>query len=179
MIDAITLLEKYTRDNPELYRTLLGHSRAVCDKAIAIIERKNLSLDRQFVEEAAMLHDIGVVRCDAPSIYCFGSAPYICHGIEGRAILEAEGLPRHALVCERHTGSGISASQIKENGLPLPARDMLPLSPEEKLICYADKFFSKSRELDKEKPLEKIMAQMQAHGQEAYRRFIDLHTLFV
>lgn len=177
-LDTTALIEKYTAGNPELLRILVGHSRAVCDKALAIIERKHPDIDRVFVEEAAMLHDIGVVRCDAPSISCFGSRPYICHGIEGRAILEAEGLPRHALVCERHTGSGLSANQIIEAVLPLPHRDMLPLSLEEKLICYADKFFSKSRDLTAEKPIEKIMAQMQAHGREAYERFVELYSLF-
>lgn len=177
-MNPITLLQKYTVDNPRLYEILLGHSRAVCDKAIAIIERKKLDIDRQFVEEAAMLHDIGIVRCDAPSIYCFGSQPYICHGVEGRAILEAEGLPRHALVCERHTGSGISAAQIETQDLPLPRRDMLPLSLEEKLICYADKFFSKSRQLNQEKSIEKIISQMQGHGPEVCERFIQLHSMF-
>lgn len=176
--DVYGLLRKYTQGNPELLRILLGHSEAVCDKALSIIDKKRLDMDREFVREAAMLHDIGVVRVNAPSISCFGTEPYICHGIEGRKILEQEGLPRHALVCERHTGSGLSAKQIAEQNLPLPHRDMLPQTEEEKLICYADKFFSKSRSLTEEKPVEKIMAQMRAHGEEAYKRFMEMHDLF-
>lgn len=187
MLDTQELLEKYTAGNPELLRILTGHSQAVRDLALEIIDRKGLdrpgpdghpAIDRQFVEEAAMLHDIGCVRVDAPSIHCYGPDPYICHGIDGRAILEAEGLSRHALVCERHTGSGISVDQIIAQDLPLPHRDMLPLTLEEKLICYADKFYSKSRDLRAAKPLDKIMAQMAAHGPEALARFQALHALF-
>ena len=172
------LLRKYTQGNSRLLHILTGHSEAVRDKALEIARVRMLDVDLLFVEEAAMLHDIGVVRVDAPSISCFGTEPYICHGIEGRAILESEGLPRHALVCERHTGSGISARQIVQRNLPLPHRDMLPLSLEEKLICYADKFFSKSRDLRAEKPVERIMEQMKAHGPEAYDRFMALHQIF-
>lgn len=172
------LLRKYTQGNPELLRILTGHSEAVRDKALSIAQAKKLDIDLLFVEEAAMLHDIGVVCVDTPSISCFGTEPYICHGIAGRTILESEGLPLHALVCERHTGSGISAAQIAERNLPLPHRDMLPLSTEEKLICYADKFFSKSRDLRAEKPLERIMEQLKAHGAEAYARFMEMHRQF-
>ncbi|MCM1319328.1 MAG: phosphohydrolase [Muribaculaceae bacterium] len=177
-MDPITLIDKYTEGNPELRRIIIGHSEAVRDKAFDIIERKQLDLNRQFVAEAAMLHDIGVVRVDAPGISCFGPEPYICHGICGRAILDSEGLPRHALVCERHTGSGITAEQIVAENLPLPHRDMIPLSMEEKLICYADKFFSKSRDLRDEKPVERIFEQMQKFGYGSLERFAALHEMF-
>jgi uncharacterized protein len=96
----------------------------------------------------------------------------------GAEMLRNEGLPRHALVCERHTGSGLSADDIIKENLPLPPRDMLPLSVEERVICYADKFFSKSRRLDEEKPVDKIMAQMAAHGADVASRFADLHAQF-
>lgn len=176
--DYISLLQKYTTGNPRLYEILLGHSTAVADKALAIIDRKNLQIDKDFVYQAAMLHDIGVVRVDAPSIACYGSEPYICHGVCGRQILEAEGLEPYALVCERHTGSGITREQILNEKLPLPPREMIPLSLEEKIICYADKFFSKSRTLTQEKPVEKIFDQMKAFGYGAFERFVELHMLF-
>ncbi len=145
-------------------------------KALGCLRAHGLSADLQFVEEAAMLHDIGVVECDAPSIYCHGSLPYICHGVAGRKMLDELGLPRHALVCERHTGSGLSVADIIRQELPLPHRDMLTI--EEKAICYADKFFSKSGELTKEKPLDKVMRQMADHGEDSLDRFMALHNLF-
>lgn len=172
------LLEKYTDGNPRLLHILIEHSEAVRDLALEISRRRNLDVDREFIAEAAMLHDIGVVRCDAPSISCFGALPYICHGTEGARIVRLEGLPRHALVAERHTGAGISASDIVEQKLPIPVKDYLPLSLEEKLICYADKFYSKSRDLREPKPLEKIRAQMAAHGTDTAARFAVLESLF-
>ena len=59
-----------------------------------------------------MLHDIGIFKCDAAGIQCFGTEPYICHGRIGAELLRSEGFPRHARVCERHTGAGITKAQI-------------------------------------------------------------------
>lgn len=178
MVDTEKILAKYSGDNEQLLHLLIAHNSAVAQKSLAIAYDKNLNVDRDFVYEAAMLHDIGVVKCDAPSIFCFGIEPYIRHGVEGRLILEKEGLPRHALVCERHTGAGITKLQIIEQNLPLPHRDMLPVTLEEKLICYADKFFSKSRRPDEEKPVERIISQMEAHGRDSLERFMELQNLF-
>ncbi len=172
------LLEKYTCGNSRLLHILTEHSEAVRDLALEIACNRNLDVDREFIAEAAMLHDIGIVKCDAPSISCFGTLPYICHGTEGARILRLEGLPRHALVAERHTGAGISASEIVARNLPIPPRDYLPISLEEKLICYADKFYSKSRDLREHKPLEKIRAQMAEHGVGTAARFAELELLF-
>ena len=47
---------------------------------------------------------------------CYGDKDYICHGYLGRALLEKEGLPAHALVCERHVGVGLSISDIRAWG---------------------------------------------------------------
>jgi uncharacterized protein len=75
---------------------------------------------------------------------CHGDRPYVCHGVLGRELLERIGLPRHALVCERHVGAGLEREEIHRRSLPLPDRDMRPESIEEILVCYADKFFSKN-----------------------------------
>ncbi len=161
-----------------MLETVLTHSECVAKKALECAEKRLLDIDLGFVKEAAMIHDIGVVRCNAPSIYCYGTQPYICHGIEGRAMLESLGLPRHALVCERHTGSGLSLDDIVRQNLPLPHRDMLPVSLEEKLICYTDKFFSKSGDLTHEKPIDMVVKQMSRFGQDSLDRFMALHALF-
>ena len=127
------------------------------------------------MEEAALLHDIGIFLCDAPDICCTGTLPYICHGVEGRRLLEAEGLPRHALVCERHTGSGLTVDDIVRQGLPLPHRDMTPQTLEEKLVCYADKFYSKSGDIQAEKPFGRVLKSIARHGKDAEARFLSLH----
>ena len=79
------VIDKYYPHNNELRHILLTHSRSVADLALTLAKRlPELNLDLQFVEEAAMLHDIGIVRCDAPSIHCHGTEPYIAHDASGR-----------------------------------------------------------------------------------------------
>lgn len=177
-MNPIDIIERYYDKSAPLFGVLTLHSECVARKAAECIEQCRLDIDKEFVYEAAMLHDIGIFRCNAPDIHCHGDLPYICHGVEGRKILEAEGLPRHALVCERHTGAGLTVDDIIRQNLPLPLHDMLPLSPEEKLICYADKFFSKSGYVAREKPLDKVIASMARHGEDTLSRFMELHEMF-
>ena len=89
----------------------------------------------------------------------------------------AEGYPRHARVCERHTGAGLSAAEIEAQNLPLPHADLLPETLEEKVICYADKFFSKTK-LDREKTLEQAERSVAKHGGEGLARFKEMEKLF-
>ena len=177
-MDYNLIIQKYYNGNPELLKILLKHSKAVADKAIAIAEaHPELPIDRQFVMEAAMVHDIGIIKTNAPDIQCFGTEPYIRHGVLGAEMMRAEGFPLHARVCERHTGAGLSLNEIEEQSLPLPHEDLLPETLEEKLICYADKFFSKTR-LDREKTLEQAERSVAKHGEEGLRRFKEMEEIF-
>lgn len=124
-----------------------------------------------------MLHDIGIFKCDAAGIQCFGTEPYICHGRIGAELLRSEGFPRHARVCERHTGAGITKSQIIAQNLPLPQQDFLPETMEEKVICYADKFFSKTH-LDREKTIEQAEKSLSKFGDEGVLRFREWEKCF-
>ena len=178
IIDINWLFQSYYHDNPHLRRIVIDHSKEVAKKAIDIVNKKKLKLDKKDVYCAAMLHDIGVVKCDAKDIYAHGSLPYLRHGLEGKKILENHHLHTYAKVCERHTGAGLTKKEIIENNLPLPPIDMLPISLLEKLICYSDKFFSKSKDLHREKPIDEVMEQMKRYGEEPYLRFLALHRLF-
>ena len=170
-MDALAIINKYYPEDNELKHILLTHSRSVADKALWKADRHpELNLDRQFLEEAALLHDIGVFLTDAPGIHCHGSHPYICHGYLGSELMRQEGFPRHALVCERHTGAGISLQAIQAQELPIPHREMVPVSLEEQVICFADKFFSKTH-LDREKPVEKALKSISRFGEEGILRF--------
>ena len=142
-MDAERLLKKYFTNQAAL-EIVLKHSHLVAEKALAVARALDMPVDLLFIEEAALIHDIGVSRVHAPKIFCFGEMPYICHGIAGREILEAEGFPRHAMVCERHIGVGLTAADIRRQKLPLPARNMVPLCLEEEIICFADLFYSKN-----------------------------------
>ena len=138
-----------------------------------------LKPDLDFIEAAAMLHDIGIFQTDTPRLGCFGKQPYIRHGILGGNILKREGQPKLALVCERHIGVGISKADIRQQNLPLPNRDMIPVSIEEQIVCYADKFFSKNGNgQSAEKPVSKILKKLSRRGPEKVRRFESWARLF-
>ncbi len=170
-MDALSIINKYYPEENELRHILLYHSRQVADKALAIAAaHPELGLDTAFLEEAAMLHDIGIFQTDAPGIQCFGTQPYICHGYLGAELMRKEGFPRHALVCERHTGAGLSLAEIERQNLPVPHREMVPVSEEEQVICFADKFYSKSK-LEKEKTVEKALKSIAKYGEEGAARF--------
>jgi uncharacterized protein len=151
----------------------------VADKALTIAKsHPEMNFDLDFIEEAAMLHDIGVIYCDAQEIGSYGRYHYICHGYLGAELLQKEGFPRHALVCERHTGTGITLRMIIEKKLPLPHRDFIPVSMEEQLICFADNFFSKSKP-DMERDIIQIQASLRKHGEDVVDRFIYWQKLFL
>jgi len=95
----------------------------------------------------------------------------------GSDLLKKEGLPQHALVAERHTGTGFTKEEIRLKKLPLPDRDMLPLSLEEQLICYADKFYSKSK-LNLQLSVEEIRQNLSFYGKEKVEKFDSWHQLF-
>lgn len=155
------------------------HGRDVAGKALSLAHRHpEMNLDLSFLEEAALLHDIGIFLCNAPDIDCHGHADYICHGYLGAELVQQAGFPKHALVCERHTGTGLPLSLILEKNLPIPHRDMLPVSLEEQLICFADKFFGKLH-LGEEKSLDRIHASLARHGDQAGARFTQWCELFL
>lgn len=177
-MNPLALIDKYYPEDNELKHILLVHSRSVADKALEMARKHpELNLDLTFIEEAAMLHDIGIFMTDADGIFCFGKYPYICHGYLGSELVAREGYPRHALVCERHTGAGLSLKAIMERDLPVPHREMIPISLEEQIICFADKFYSKTK-LDKEKSVEKARKSIEKHGEEGLARFDAWCKLF-
>lgn len=177
-VDIQSILLKYYEEGSALLALLLTHSEMVAKKALECADRRKLDVDNDFVREAAMLHDIGIFRCDATGIFCHGTEPYIRHGIIGAELLRKEGLERHARVCERHTGAGLTCTDIIKERLPLPHRDFLPETTEEKLICYADKFFSKSGDPREEKSIEKVRRSMAKFGEDSLTRFDSLHSIF-
>lgn len=173
------ILRSHISDNPPLLSLLLQHSHSVASLALSMADRHpELSMDRDFVYQAALLHDIGVVQTHAPQIYCYGPFPYICHGYLGAQMLENLGLHRHARVCERHTGVGLSIATIVRQALPLPQKDMIPQTIEEQLICFADKFYSKIAPL-RSRTIEEVRASMAPYGQESLAQIARWEQLFL
>ena len=181
MIDYLAIIDQFyngnanvnvnlnLNPNPNVRDILIRHSEAVARKAVTIVDRHpEWGIDRDFVYAAAMLHDIGIIKCDAPSIGCYGTEPYIKHGVLGGEMLESlsQTLPRREdlkRVCERHTGTGLPGLE--------------PETMEEKIVCYADKFFSKTK-LDKEKTYEEARQSLMKFGEEGVKKFDAWHRMF-
>ncbi len=179
-MDPLTIIKKYFAPGSAAFDILIEHSRMVMAKALAVAENvRHLSPDLIFIRQAAMLHDIGIIFVHAPEISCHGDRPYLCHGYLGRELLEKEGYPLHALVCERHIGTGISVHDIETLNLPLPLRDMRPQTIDEKIVCYADKFYSKRiGRLQHEKSEDEVRGELEKFGREKVRAFDEMRQLF-
>ena len=174
----MSLIKKYYPVDDELRRLLLKHSRQVADRCLEVCSaHSELQLDSIFLEEAAMLHDIGIRWCHAPGIFCVGTDHYIRHGLIGAQLLRDEGFPRHARVCERHTGTGITRQQIERQQLPLPQGDYVPETMEELVVCYADKFFSKSNP-DRVLTAGQVVQGLERFGHEGVLKFLKWHEMF-
>jgi len=140
------------------------------------------AIDYAFLREACMLHDCGIIWCDAPSIFCFGTEPYMKHGDLGAQYLRSVDRVRYARaarVCERHIGTGLTAEEIRSEALPLEPRDLLPETFEEKLVCYADNFYSKDpSRLTVQKSFERVYGSIAKFGASPLSRLMQLHDMF-
>jgi uncharacterized protein len=172
-MDPLELLAEHYESNSKTFNMLVEHGKLVAQKALATARQvPELDPDLEFIKNAAMLHDIGIFLTNSPGFGCYGKHPYICHGILGGELLNKAGHPKLALVCERHIGVGISIADIQQHNLPLPGRDMIPISIEEQLICYADKFFSKNGNAEPaEKSIPEIIANLKRYGPDKVKRF--------
>lgn len=178
MTDYHKIIDRYYPAGSPLRDIYMRHCEAVAAKALDIASKCGLGLNPDDIEAAAMLHDIGIFATNAPSICCNGTEPYITHGIIGAELLRREGCPEEiAAVAERHTGAGLTAQEIAAQNLPLPHTDLCPRTTLERLICYADKFFSKSGDM-KEKDIERVRKSLERFGSSTMQRFEDMHREF-
>lgn len=174
------IIDRYYPEDGALKNIYMIHARKVTEKALAMaVAHPELDIDLQFVEEAAMLHDLGIFLTDAPRIHCFGDKPYICHGYLGAELLRSLGYERHARVCERHTGTGISGLQIVENGWGIPVKDYYPETLEEQLVCFADKFYSKTKHLEQSRTLDEVVASMRRISEESAIKVQEWAAMFL
>ncbi|WP_457553630.1 HD domain-containing protein [Desulfobacula sp.] len=173
-MNPLAIIERFYTPGTKLYQILVQHSLIVSEKSLEIARSLiHLNPDVDFIKKAAMLHDIGIYLTQALSIGCDGEKPYICHGYLGRKLLDEQGFsPEYGLVCERHTGAGITKENIVSNNLPLPQRDMVPVSLEEKIICAADKYHSKNpKHADKKITTLQIIDELGKIGKDHAERF--------
>lgn len=166
MLNVKDIIAQFYKPDTEAYRVLLIHGKMVSILAVEIAHQIDVNdINIRFIEEAAMLHDIGMIKTNTPDLGCFGKEPYIKHGILGKEMLNSIGLFKHALVCETHIGVGITKEDVIKRHLPLPAKDMVPISIEEKIVAFADKFYSKTpHKLTHKKSIDVVRKKIAKHG---------------
>ena len=75
-------------------------------------------------------------------------------------------------------GTGLPLSEIIAQNLPLPHIDLVPETIEEQIICFADKFFSKTK-LDIEKTPEQARKSLEKFGPDSVARFNHWLAIFL
>jgi len=115
---------------------VVGHCKRVSAYAVKIAkacQKKQSNVDVKLIEISALLHDIGRSKTHN-----------VAHALEGGKIATAFNLPESVvLIIERHAGGGIPREEAEKLGWP--ARDYLPKTLEEKIVCYADKRIAGTR----------------------------------
>ena len=72
---------------------------------------------------------------------------------------------------------GLTLEQIAGRNLPVPQREMVPVSIEEQLVCFADKFFSKTHP-EREKTWQEANHALMKFGGDTAQRFKDWAKIF-
>ena len=106
---------------------VIEHCKAVSRTAVSLAgQMKRVEVDGDLVRLGGLFHDIGRARSHD-----------IHHALAGVKIGRELGFPERLLsIIERHIGAGITAAEAVRLGLP--RKDYLPLTPEEKIVSYAD-----------------------------------------
>ena len=111
-------------------KRVIDHSKAVSKfsaKLAKVFRARGTHVDLHLVEIGGLLHDIGRSKTHT-----------VDHGFIGGEVARSMGLPQSIVrIIERHVGGGIPSDEAKRLGWP--ARDYLPETWEEKVVCYADK----------------------------------------
>ncbi len=128
-----------------------------------IAEQANLkSIDLHLIEIGALLHDLG--RSQTTTIK---------HGVLGAEMARKLNLDDTLVnIIAHHVGAGIPSEEAE--GLGLPPHDYLPKTPEEKIVCYADKLIARNRKMSYEEAKRQMIKEL---GREhpAVERFERLH----
>lgn len=139
-------------------RSVINHCKAVRNVAVKIAARANA--DVKLVEASALLHDIGRSKTHG-----------IRHAIEGAKIIKKIGLSKKIVrIIERHIGAGLPVDEAKILGLP--AKEYMPKTLEEKIVCHADSLIENSKKQNIEKEIEQAL--MNSHEEYA-KRLVMLH----
>ncbi|KJR43823.1 HD-like protein [Candidatus Magnetoovum chiemensis] len=143
-------------------QNVIEHSIKVHELALKIAKNVNISVDVELIAQGAIYHDIG--RSISHSIN---------HAVEGVKIAKKLGLDEGIInIIERHIGSALTKEDAKSLGLPI--KDYLPLTPEEKIVSYADNLTIETKEVDFNTAVNRFKRKLGADNP-AVARLIDMH----
>jgi uncharacterized protein len=136
-------------DFPELYFELVWtHSDIVRQIAVRLAdtleETKSIKVNREILEAGALLHDIGMYPCYDDELNTSSKLIPLQHAFVGGSIVRSEGFgEEYARFCEVHTATGLTKEDIERENLEVEIKDYVPVTVEEELVTYADKFHTK------------------------------------
>jgi uncharacterized protein len=144
------LHQKYKAgDFPDLYFDLIWtHSDIIRKIALRIADelekKRNIKVDRELIEIGSMVHDIGYYQCFDDELNVDCKVKPILHGFQGAEILKKENLPKSwQRFCLVHSATGFTKEDIEREHMPVQIDDYLPITIEEEIVTYADKFHTK------------------------------------
>ena len=128
--------------------SVIQHSVAVAQEALKIADRVAIDIDRSLILRGAVNHDIGRSRTHE-----------LDHFIAGAEIAAELGMDEDVVrIIERHIGAGIPKEEAVIHGLP--ARDFIPLTPEEIIVSYADNLVDHVTAMSFEQALDKFRTRL-------------------
>jgi len=146
----------------ELEPQVVEHIKAVSELAMEIGRKADIRVDMDLIYKGSMLHDIGRSRSHG-----------IEHIVEGEKIGREMGLGEEVVgIIRSHIGAGMSREEAVSLGLP--AGDYFPVTPEEKIVAYADNLVRGARRIGFEESLERFRAEL-GDGHPAIGRMKRLH----
>ena len=143
---------------------VIAHCRAVRGVALEYACR-NPDVDRELVGTGAMLHDIGR-----------GATHTIQHAQRGADLLRSQGIAEPAArIVECHTGAGLTPDECTLLGLF--ARDCIPATTEEKIVCHADNLIAGKRRVNIEDSIASAIHLPKKIRVRMYRLACDVELL--
>jgi uncharacterized protein len=144
---------------------VIKHCKAVAKVALETAEackKRGFNVDLELVEIGALLHDIG--RSKTHTVH---------HAIVGVEIAQAAGLPESVIsIIRRHVGGGITVTEARELGWP-SGESYVPLTLEEKIVCYADKLIEGSKKVPAETAMEHLSRNLKPESIVRVRKLHD------
>ena len=142
---------------------VIAHCKAVSRTAVLLAgQMKRVEVDGALVRLGGLFHDIGRARSHD-----------IHHALAGVKLGRELGFPERLLcIIERHIGAGITAAEAERLGLP--KKDYLPITPEEKIVSYADNLTKGALAMPFEDALERFR-QVLGPGHEGIGLFVRQH----